>query len=384
MLKRLLLFLLTGWACHVHALIIYNNGANDDSSYTTTNGLPQGMDAMWDSVVFLSRWANSFDASGVYLGNGFFLTAQHVTALYAGQSAVFINNVPYTLDIQFGTGGMMSVADIPGVTPPVDLRIFKVLSPPALPAATLNRSKTETTVGAAYLVGCGQGKGTPIVGQGWAWGTSNATRARRWGAAVIAGPTTADTTGSCLYSRFSPSHGTHVASAAQGDSGSGMFQHIGGVWVLSGITAAVTTSGHSYHTPPDSTLYVRIADYADAIASAITDTLIGTVAIPNLWLRTYFPSAPFSSYAALAGQTASNGLNTIAECYVAGLNPTNATSRFRATITLTNNTPYIAWSPDLRPNRTYEVQGKTNLSESTWGSTNSATRFFKVKVFSGQ
>ena len=317
MKKTWLMIMLAGWACHAHALIIYNGGQNDDTYYTTPAGLPPGMDAMWDSVVFLSRWVNSFDASGVYLGNGYFLTAQHVTALSASQAHVYINNVSYTRDMRFGTDGMLSVTSIPGVTPPVDLRIFKVLSPPALPAVTLNRSKIETSTAAAYVVGCGQGKGVEIAGQGWAWGTSNATRAKRWGVASIVGAATYDPLGSCLHSRFSTAYGTHVASAALGDSGSGMFQYIGGTWVLSGITVAVTTQDYSYYNRPqanpDDTLYVRIADYADAILLATTETPVGSVAIPNLWLKTYFPSVPSGNYAALAGQLSANGVNTVVE-----------------------------------------------------------------------
>ena len=64
---------------------------------------------------------------------------------------------------------------------------------------------------------------------------------------------------------------------------------------------------------------------------------------------------------------------------MAGLVPTNAASTFTASIALTNGTPYISWTPVLEE-RTYTVQGKTNLSDSAWGPTNSASRFFNVNV----
>ena len=70
--------------------------------------------------------------------------------------------------------------------------------------------------------------------------------------------------------------------------------------------------------------------------------------------------------------------------YVAGTDPTNAASIFTAAISLSNGVPYISWSPDLNTNgivRNYTVLGKTNLTDTAdWAPTNSAHRFFKVKV----
>ncbi|MCL1921970.1 MAG: hypothetical protein FWG50_13015 [Kiritimatiellaeota bacterium] len=384
-MKRWFLIVLAGWACLAQALIIYNNGLDDDAYYETPAGLPQGMGDLWGSVVFLAS-GNWLDASGVYLGNGYFLTAKHVTALNpgTGQTHVYVNRVPYALDLQFGTGGMLDVGAIPGVGQPVDLRLCRVLSPPALPAATLNRnSAADVSAAPAYAVGCGIGKGAPIPGQGWAWG-EYPTCARRWGAVNIVGQTTVEIkepalyVSSCLTSAFSTAYGADVANGAMGDSGSGMFQQIGGAWVLSGITEAVSTMDSCSYG--DNTFYVRIAHYADAILSATTDITAGGVTVPGLWLRTHYPSAPFDSYADLIAQTAANGVNTVAECYVAGLNPTGAASRFRASIVFSNGAPHIAWSPDLGDARAYHVQGKANLAEPAWGATNNATRFFKVSV----
>jgi len=372
------------WASHVHALIIYNGESPEDSAYETTAGMPAGLEALWDSVAFVSWTPNTFGASAVCLGGGFFLTAKHVWEVGHSQQ-VAINNAPYLLDTSFGSNGILNVEGIPGVTPAVDLKIFKVLSPPALPAVTLNRRRADVPRN-GYAIGCGLGKGAAAAGEGWAWG-GNATRAKRWGAVRITEQGVAEPLGSCLLSVFSTDYGADVASATLGDSGSGMFQKIRGEWVLSGITVAVTTNGSSHYNrgggsppDPDATLYVRIADYADAILSATSDITVGGVAIPGLWFRTHYPATAFCHYAALAGQAAANGVNTVAECYIAGLDPTDAASRFRATIAFSNNAPHIAWSPDLTPSRTYHVEGKTNLTDTTWCPTNNATRFFKVRV----
>lgn len=47
--------------------------------------------------------------------------------------------------------------------------------------------------------------------------------------------------------------------------------------------------------------------------------------------------------------------------------------------------PIVTWTPDLneggtKNERVYTVEGKTNLVDQSWGPTNEATRFFRVKV----
>ena len=70
--------------------------------------------------------------------------------------------------------------------------------------------------------------------------------------------------------------------------------------------------------------------------------------------------------------------------YVAGTDPTDMDSRFTAAISVSNDVPYITWSPNLNTNgavRNYTILGKTNLTDAVeWAPTNSAHRFFKVKV----
>ena len=70
--------------------------------------------------------------------------------------------------------------------------------------------------------------------------------------------------------------------------------------------------------------------------------------------------------------------------YVAGTDPTNATSRFTAKIEMVDGAPVVTWEPNLNTNgfiRTYKLFGKENLSDPFWYSpTNSLHRFFKVSV----
>ena len=79
-------------------------------------------------------------------------------------------------------------------------------------------------------------------------------------------------------------------------------------------------------------------------------------------------------------------MNTVWECYVAGLNPTNATDVFRAVISIgEGGEPVVGWEPDLneggtKHERVYTVEGKENLTDKSWAPTNSASRFFRAKV----
>jgi len=132
------------------------------------------------------------------------------------------------------------------------------------------------------------------------------------------------------------------------------------------INFSVTTTGL---TP-----FLNVADTNVVIQ---THTQTTPVAVPYEWLSQHYPLYT-GDYEILAMGLGANGF-TNWQSYVAGLLPTNAQSLFMASISITNSTPYITWAPNLAE-RIYTVQGKTNLAASSWGNTNSATRFFKVSV----
>ena len=128
-----------------------------------------------------------------------------------------------------------------------------------------------------------------------------------------------------------------------------------------------------------------VADFSWASAYAATQTT--DVPVPYDWLRIYFPHTPdeYDAYESVAKEDAANGLNSVAECYVAGLNPTNATDLFRTVILWKDGKPVIGWEPDLneggtKQERVYTVLGRESLTQGSWGPTNAASRFFKVKV----
>ena len=71
--------------------------------------------------------------------------------------------------------------------------------------------------------------------------------------------------------------------------------------------------------------------------------------------------------------------------FVAGTDPTNATSVFAAKIEMRDGEPVVTWEPNLNTNgevRLYKIHGKETLSgEEDWAyPTNALHRFFKVTV----
>ena len=98
--------------------------------------------------------------------------------------------------------------------------------------------------------------------------------------------------------------------------------------------------------------------------------------VPYAWLLTFKGLVANGDFEAAAGSDPDgDGMNTWAE-YVAGSDPTNAASVFRATIDAERN---IHWSPDLS-DRLYAVEGKASLTDSEWRTPDAGCRFFRVRV----
>lgn len=93
------------------------------------------------------------------------------------------------------------------------------------------------------------------------------------------------------------------------------------------------------------------------------------VPVPFGWLAAYYPGTPFSGYEALAAQKGDNGY-FVWQSYVAGLDPTNAASAFKADIRFENGMPVVSYSPKLAAGeagrRRYTVYGKKSVADSVW------------------
>lgn len=104
--------------------------------------------------------------------------------------------------------------------------------------------------------------------------------------------------------------------------------------------------------------------------------------IPPDWLErnaAFAIEAAGGDYERAAFETAANGTDTVWQCYVSGVCPTNAEERFVAHIRMEDGTPVVTWTPDLGEARVYSVEGRATLEDS-WGETNASSRFFRVKV----
>lgn len=134
------------------------------------------------------------------------------------------------------------------------------------------------------------------------------------------------------------------------------------------------------------------ATYIDCVSwdgAYPTATATLPVAVPYDWMdekARAFVTRHYGDYEAAGAETAANGENTVWECFVSGVNPSDALDALRAVIAVTNEVPYISWTPKLPPEeealRTYTILGKADLATDVdWLSpTNATHRFFKVKV----
>jgi hypothetical protein len=99
----------------------------------------------------------------------------------------------------------------------------------------------------------------------------------------------------------------------------------------------------------------------------------GTVAsngIPHSWLEenaAAILAANGGDYEAAANAKAANGINTVWDCYVAGLDPTDENAKFTAEISLVDGKPVIeSVDPDLGTERNYTLRGKKDLLDEEW------------------
>ncbi|MFA5688412.1 MAG: hypothetical protein WC959_04610 [Kiritimatiellales bacterium] len=121
--------------------------------------------------------------------------------------------------------------------------------------------------------------------------------------------------------------------------------------------------------------------YAVPFASAFTQQ--SPEPVPYAWLELYGLVAPGSSaeeYENAAMDDVDHDGYTAWQEYIAGTDPTDENSVFRAVMDMMNGEPEITWNPDLTPLRHYFVEGRETLSGGTWTKTNNASQYFRVKV----
>jgi len=215
--------------------------------------------------------------SGVYLGDGFVLSAKHV-----GAGDLTLGGTTYALDPSYVPQFFQTQSSPQEFA---DLVIFKVENAPVMSLMPIWNGSGEVGK-TATLIGTGVDRGAAVAGQGWLWGT---THTKRWGQNVIDGTVpvndpSINVSYQALFAAFNRVGGggsglANEATGAFGDSGGGLFIKQGSTWELAGIITAVTANGHSYYDnntsvpgdQPDFVYAARLSDYNNWILTTIPE-----------------------------------------------------------------------------------------------------------------
>lgn len=132
-----------------------------------------------------------------------------------------------------------------------------------------------------------------------------------------------------------------------------------------------------------------VADYSWTPTELYTHE--SSVPVPYDWILTYLPHTAYEydHFEAAVRETAANGVNTVEEAYVAGLDPSDPKDKFIAKIEMVDGKSVVTWTPDLNEDgtksvRTYKTWGKDSLDADEWlevtPENQDDMRFFRVTV----
>lgn len=258
--------------------------AGGNGAFNTTNPNPGDPTSGWNNV----GWSQN-NASVVYLGGGWVITAAHV-----GNSPISFAGDPNAGALPVytaipGTQVTLTNNGAGGQTASTDLILFQINGDPGLPS--LNISSVSPTTG-SQITAIATGRDRASTLRTWDVNTApdpdvwseippnpdtanpnltgyswDATRMKRWGTNDIPGVSQFENVGTlaipvnvmAFRTDFSDVGGNE-SQAALSDSGSGAFRLNGGVWELAGIALAVG----SYQGQPASTaVFGNQTYYAD-------------------------------------------------------------------------------------------------------------------------
>jgi hypothetical protein len=248
------LFLLISSAAS-RAIVLYD--ADETANIAApANGEP------WQYVARLDI-GGSADASGVYLGNNFILTANHVNL--NATSTAQLNGQTFAIDTSF------AAVQIGGA----DIKLFKILGTPGLSALPLMTVDDNDKNKDCTIIGWGVGKGSEVADQGWNWNLAENPRIERWGLNHTRPTYYTDGSLSYLTTEFNSTGGADEAAVTLGDSGGGLFINVSGTWKLAGITSATDTLNQSLYDndtmtggdQPDWNYFVPVRLYESQIQS---------------------------------------------------------------------------------------------------------------------
>ena len=246
-MRRLLLFTLTLLlAVPASALIL-------DSGDGQGNTSPPVSDPGWSHVGRIGGPA------GIYLGNGWVLTANHVIVVDPEFQSVIYPVVP---------GSVVQLQNPNSTpTPLADLKVFRINPSPSLGLLRIRASTPTTNTNVTFVSrGLTRGAVSTWGPGGYLWETN--TGGMRWGTNKIAAPTIPplppypDTlTFRTDFTKIIGGGGTtNEAQGANSDSGGAVFIKNGTTWELAGVMIAIRTF---VGQPPDSSIYGNLTECAD-------------------------------------------------------------------------------------------------------------------------
>lgn len=181
-------------------------------------------------------------ASGVYLGNGWVITAAHVNL---SSGTYTLNGVTYTIV----AGSAVSSGS-------ADITMFQISSEPDLPALSISSSAPVSFSTQVVMVGYGGGA------KSWGVNTVTSTNVQ----VTVSSYTTTDfatTYGTSTLQGWNPKTVTNTAEAVTGDSGGAAFTYNSstGTWSLVGLMEANNANGDTY--------FIQLSSYYSFISSTL-------------------------------------------------------------------------------------------------------------------
>ncbi len=283
---------------HAHAVVVAGSDGTQNTTAPTTNDFGfANVGRVFDST-------DGFFTSGVYLGNGWMLSAYHEVRNGSGGfsfGSVYLSGTAYSVDTSTATrltnsnGSSADLAMFRLTIVPSNINNLTIVSSEPNPNASL------TMMGNGF----DRATSTTYWTSNWAETTSPGfysgykelgTQSLRYGTNNLAGSATIDDgygTTSTFYTDFDNTSGE--AQAAAGDSGGGVFFKSGNTWELAGIMLTVNgPSGQPGNTAVfgDNTYAADLAQYRSQITSTLavpepaTNALLVTgLAAVSIWLR---------------------------------------------------------------------------------------------------
>ena len=194
--------------------------------------------------------------TGIYLGNGWVLTADHVVS--SGIPNIVLNGVSYA------PNGNPAIRITPSPGNPADLAIYQLAQNPGLPSIPLIPKGTGVPLGSSVLMmgdGFNRQPNLSTSGSltGYYW--DQTARSMRWGTNTVVGTMAVDDgfgVTQTFYTNFANNGNVNEAQAAAGDSGGAVFYNTGSQWVLAGMMFCIDNEGGN----------IGMADYGGQTYSA--------------------------------------------------------------------------------------------------------------------